>query len=188
MEKEFITMLDKDEEILVHKYADVSKTSKQYKRFLLGFIVILLFGLLTIVGTKSSRAFSFDFRILMAFGVLIILAGCLLWGFFYNTFFKYKNKNNEYFVTNKKVALYNPKKGFRVENISDIVSIGIFREKNNYGDISFNFSAKDLIDQMKKVMEFEGIENPREIVSIICKINNKIHTYDDRPTIMGRKV
>ena len=88
MEKEFIAMLEKDEEILVHKYADVSKTSKQYGRFLLGFIVILLFGLLTIVGTKSSRAFSFDFRILMAFGVLIILAGCLLWGFFYNTFFK----------------------------------------------------------------------------------------------------
>ena len=41
---------------------------------------------------------------------------------------------------------------------------------------------------MKNGMSFEGVKNPREIVAKICDINNKIHIYDDRPTVMGKKI
>ena len=41
---------------------------------------------------------------------------------------------------------------------------------------------------MKNGMSFEGIKNPREIVATICDINNKILTYDDRPTVLGKKI
>lgn len=189
MENEFIKKLDKDEKILVHKFANVDKTSKQYGRLLLGFIAILLFGILTVLGTKSSRVFSpFDFRIFIAFVVLVILAGCLFYGFLYNTFLKYKNKNNEYFVTNKRIALYNPKYGFRMENISDISEIGIFRVKNNYGDISFNFySGTNFSVKPISEMVFEGVENPNDLATIICNINKTISVYNDRDHIMKKK-
>ena len=49
MEEEFITKLDKDERILFHGFSDVSKTSKQYFRFLLALLVLLLFFILNIM-------------------------------------------------------------------------------------------------------------------------------------------
>lgn len=36
-------------------------------------------------------------------------------------------------------------------------------------------------------MSFEGVKDSREIVSTICDINNKIHIYDDIPTVKGKK-
>ena len=112
----------------------------------------------------------------------------MFYGLIYNIFLKYKNKNNEYFVTNKRIAIYNLKNGLRIENISDIEHIDITREKNNYGDLMFNFYANNLIEQMKSGMVFGGVENPREIVEIICSINSNIHIYDDKPVIMGKKL
>lgn len=186
MNNEFINKLENDEKILFHEFSDVSKTSKQYGRFLLAFIVLLLFWALTIIGIQSNGIL--NFKILVIFLTLCILTICLFYGLIYNVFLKYKNKNNEYFVTNKRIAIYNSKNGLRIENISDIEYIGIAREKNNYGDISFNFYANNLIEQMKNGMSFEGIKNPREIVATICDINNKILTYDDRPTVLGKKI
>ena len=52
MSNEFINKLENDEKILFHEFSDISKTSKQYGRFLLGFIVLLLFWTLTIMGKK----------------------------------------------------------------------------------------------------------------------------------------
>ena len=186
MNNEFINKLENDEKILFHEFSDVSKTSKQYGRFLLAFIVLLFFWALTIIGIQSNGIL--NFKILVIFLTLCILTICLFYGLIYNVFLKYKNKNNEYFVTNKRIAIYNLKNGLRIENISDIEHIGIAREKNNYGDISFNFYANNLIEQMKNGMSFEGIKNPREIVATICDINNKILTYDDRPTVLGKKI
>ena len=103
--------------------------------------------------------------------------------------FIYKVKSLKIFIYyNNYRYQWNLKNGLRIENISDIEHIGIAREKNNYGDISFNFYANNLIEQMKNGMSFEGIKNPREIVTTICDINNKILTYDDRPTVLGKKI
>ena len=186
MKKELINKLDVDEKILFYGFSDVSKTSKQYCRFLLGFIVLLLFWILTIMGIQSNGIL--NFKILVIFLTLCILTICLIYGLIYNVFLKYKKKNNEYFVTNKRIALYNSKNGLRIENISNIEHIGIAREKNNYGDLSFNFYANNLIEQIKNGMSFEGVKNPREIVAAICEVNNKIHIYDDRPKVMGKNI
>ena len=176
MEEEFITKLDKDERILFHGFSDVSKTSKQYFRFLLALLVLLLFFILNIIVIKIFGA---TIEIVISFIILCILTISLLYGLIYNIFLKHVNKNNEYFVTNKKIALYNSKNGFKM---------GIVREKKNYGDLIFNFYANNLIEQMKNGIGFEGVENPRKIVTIICNINNNIHIYDDKPVIMGKSL
>ncbi len=186
MKNEFINKLEENEKILFYGVSNVSKTSKQYGRFLLGFAVLLLFWILIIIGIKSGEILNFE--ILIIFLTLGILTICLIYGLVYNIFLKYKKKNNEYFITNKRIALYNSKNGFRIENISDIEHIGIAREKNNYGDISFNFYANNLIEQIKNGMSFEGVENPRKLVALISDINNRIHIYDDRPIVMGKKL
>ena len=183
MEEEFITKLDKDERILFHGFSDVSKTSKQYFRFLLALLVLLLFFILNIIVIKIFGA---TIEILISFIFFCILTISLLYGLIYNILLKHVNKNNEYFVTNKKIALYNSKNGFKMGNISNIEHIGIVREKKNYGDLIFNFYANNLIEQMKNGIGFEGVENPRKIVTIICNINNNIHIYDDKPAIMGK--
>ena len=177
MKNEFINKLEEDETLLFYGFSDVSKTNKQYGRFLLGFIVLLMFWILTIIGIQSNGIL--NFKMLVIFLTLCILTICLIYGLIYNVFLKYKKKNNEYFVTNKRIALYNSKNGLRIENISNIEHIGIAREKNNYGDLLFNFCANNLIEQMKNGMSLEGVKNPREIVAEICKVNNKIHIYDD---------
>ena len=185
IEEEFITKLDKDERILFHGFSDVSKTSKQYFRFLLALLVLLLFFILNIIVIKIFGA---TIEIVISFIILCILTISLLYGLIYNIFLKHVNKNNEYFVTNKKIALYNSKNGFKMGNISNIEHIGIVREKKNYGDLIFNFYANNLIEQMKNGIGFEGVENPRKIVTIICNINNNIHIYDDKPVIMGKSL
>ena len=185
MEEEFITKLDKDERILFHGFSDVSKTSKQYFRFLLALLVLLLFFILNIIVIKIFGA---TIEIVISFIILCILTISLLYGLIYNIFLKHVNKNNEYFVTNKKIALYNSKNGFKMGNISNIEHIGIVRVKKNYGDLIFNFYANNLIEQMKNGIGFEGVENPRKIVTIICNINNNIHIYDDKPVIMGKSL
>ena len=160
MKKEFINQLQSDEEILFYGIFNVNKTSKQYGRFLLGCVFLLLFWILFVIGVKSESGL--NFKILIFFLVLSMLTICLIYGLIYNTFIKYKNKNNEYFVTNKRIAIYNSKSGFRIENICDIEHIGIVREKNNYGDIMFNFYASNLIDQMKNGMNISSSLCPAE--------------------------
>ena len=186
MKNEFISKLEEDEKLLWDGVSDVSKTSKQYGRFLLGFAVLLLFWILLMLGMNREKILNIRFLIL--FIVLSILTICFIYGFIYNVFLKYKNKNNEFFVTNKRIALYHPKRGFRIESISNIEHIGIAREKNNYGDLSFHFRSNNLTEQMKTGMSFEGVENPRKVVELICEINNEIHVYDDKPIIMGESL
>ena len=125
MKEQFDKYLQQDEEILFHGFFDVSKTSKQYGRLILAFSVMLLFWVLTIIGIKRDGLI--DIGILIILIVLDILTICLLYGFIYNTFLKYKKKNCQYFVTNKRIALFNPEKGFRIENISNIEHVSIAR-------------------------------------------------------------
>ena len=186
MYNEFINKLEENEKILYYGVSNIRKTSKQYFRFLLGFVVLILFWILIIAAIKSNSILNLN--ILIYFIILCVLTVCLLYGLIYNIFLKYKKKNSEYFITNKRIALYNLKTGFRIESISDIESIGIIREKNNYGDLIFNFYASNLIKQLKNAMNFEGVENPRKIVTLICEVNNRIHIYDDRPIVMGKKI
>ena len=187
MENEFINMLDDNEKILFHGISDVSKTSKQYGRFIVIFFVLLMFWWILIT-TWVENDFILNIKFLILFFCLFILTILLVYGLIYNMFFKYRSKNNEYFITDKRIALYNSENGFKIENISNIEHIGISREKNNYGDVIFNFYADNLVNQMKNGMSFEGIENPRMVVGLICEINNNVHIYDDRPTLFGRKM
>ena len=91
MKEQFDKYLQQDEEILFHGFFDVSKTSKQYGRLILAFSVMLLFWVLTIIGIKRDGLI--DIGILIILIVLDILTICLLYGFIYNTFLKYKKKN-----------------------------------------------------------------------------------------------
>ena len=186
MKDEFIKKLEDDEKILVYSIANVEKTSKQSLRFILIMIFLIFFWIMLI----NSNSFGiFDImKKEMFYIILILLTLLILIGYLYNLFFKYKSKNNEYFVTNKRIAIYNCKKGFVIRNISDIERIEVSREKNNYGDIGFVFNGNSLFEQMKNMISFEGIENPRMIIQAICDINSNIHIYDDKPTLFGKKI
>jgi hypothetical protein len=189
MKNEFLKKLEKDEKLLFYGVSDVSKTSKQFGRILLLMIVLIIFWIVFILGLKEDNQNFFNVlgNITMVM-VFIFLTLCLLYGFVYNVFLKYKNKGNEYFVTSKRIALYDSKNGFMIRNIFDIEHIGIVREKNNYGDITFHFRSNSVLEQLKNNFIFEGIENPRTIVKIITDINKNVHVYDDKPTIMGKKI
>jgi hypothetical protein len=186
MKNEFLEKLEKDEKLLYYGVSNVSKTSRQLWRFLLGFVVLTIFWISFIIGFKGEDINFFEIVIL--FIILIILTLSLIYGFIYNVLLKYKNKSNEYFITNKRVALYDVKNGFKIRNILDIEHIGIAREKDNYGDISFAFYANNLLEQMKNGLSFEGVENPRKIVETVINVNKNIHVYDDKPIIMGKKI
>ena len=82
MKNEFINKLEENEKILFYGVSDVSKTSKQYGRFLLGFAILLLFWILTIIGIKSEEIL--NFKILIIFLTLSILTICLIYGLVYN--------------------------------------------------------------------------------------------------------
>ena len=186
MKEEFINKLQNDEKLLFYSTATINKTSRQVKRFLLDGAVLAIFGYLIIFAIKSQRHIGIEGIVIIS--ILIIITCCLIYGMMYNIFFKCKNKNNEYFVTNKRIARYNLQSGLRIEDISSIEHIGILREKDNYGDIMFNFHGSNLIEQIKKGIEFEGVENPRKVVEMICDLNKNIQVYDDTPTIMGKKL
>lgn len=200
MENEFRKKLEENEQILYHGVADVTKTSKQYGRALLGFVVLSIFWLLAVIAVNTNG--TIDINLFIIFIVLTLITFCMFYSFFYNMFFKHRNKDNEYFVTNKRIAAYNSKIGFRIENIADIQHIGIAREKDNYGDIIFNFyngnldavkleNPMEIVTTMcniKKGMSFEGVQAPRKVAAMICNINDRIHVYDDRPTVMGKKI
>lgn len=186
IKEEFINKLDENEQLLFYGFSNVSKTSKQYGRYILGFVVVALFWTLEIIGIKNEGRINFDVVLIII--VLCVLTLGLIYGFVHNVLLKYKSNNNEYFVTNKRIATYSSKSGFKTKKISDIECVQILREKNNYGDIILNFSADSLIQKMKNVMSLEGVENPRKIVELISNINKNIPIYDDRPTIMGKKI
>ncbi len=64
---EFINKLEKDEKILFHEFSDISKTSKQYCRFLLGFAVLLLFWILAINGIRNEGILKFKILVILLF-------------------------------------------------------------------------------------------------------------------------
>lgn len=125
---EFINKLEKDEKILFHEFSDISKTSKQYCRFLLGFVVLLLFWILAINGIKNEGILKF--KNLVIFVTLCILTICLFYGLIYNVFLNIKRKIMNILLNKiKRTALYNSKNGLRIENISNIEHIGIEEKK-----------------------------------------------------------
>lgn len=186
MKKEFESKLQSGEEILFYEVVEVNKSSKQIGRSLLLFVILILFWWLFIAEIKNVMVL--DFKFLLILVALCALTIAFIYGIIYNLFFKAKKKNNEYFVTNKRIALYNSKHGFIEKNIAEIEHIGIVREKNNYGDIIFNFYGDSLINQLKNSLCFESVQNPRKVVELIFSLNDKIHIYDDVPTVFGKKI
>ena len=176
MKEEFSKKLEDGEELIIYGVLNVNRTNKQYGRFAIGFVVLLSLWVFAISNIKVKNFSSFSIFI-----TLIILTMSLIYGLIYNIFSKYR-RSNEYFITSKRIALYDQKKGFRLENISDIEHLGIVRERDNYGDLIFGFSANNLLHQLRHGMSFKGVDNPRKIVSILSNINENIHVYDDRPT------
>lgn len=187
MKDEILKKLKEDEELLFYGVSDVSKTSKQNGRFLLAIVILIIFWICFIVVVR--RQIRWDDRILASLLALIILTILVFYGIIYNNFLKNKNVNSEYFVTNQRIIVYNASVGFSIGNIFDISNISISREKNNYGDVLFIlFRNSSNGEKSSNKICFEGVENPRKIVDIICNINSNIRIFDDRPTIMGKKI
>lgn len=170
MKEELLTHLMEGEELLFYGKSDVSKTAKQYGRFLIFIVVLSITWFLTLY---------FEAKSLILYLFLIFMTGFILYGLIYNTFLKYKSKNNEYFVTNKRVILYNPKKGFRGESIGNILGMQLVRVKGDYGDITFNFIGNTILEAMQNGMMFEGVKNPQEIVDAIRELNDNINYTND---------
>ena len=63
MKNEFTNKLTEDEKILFHSISNVSKTNKQFGRFLLGAVLLSLFWILTIKGMKSINIPNFNILI-----------------------------------------------------------------------------------------------------------------------------
>lgn len=89
--------------------------------------MLLAFWILAINNIKNNSIF--NLKIVINFVTLCLLTICLFYGLICNLFLKYKRKNSEYFITNKRIALYSSKNGFRIKNVSYIEHIGIAREK-----------------------------------------------------------
>lgn len=185
MNNEFIEKMEEDEKLLYHGKANVNETSMQLFRFILVFVVLAGFWLLVNLGMKNEGGLTLKGVVMYVFLSIITLA--IIYAFIHNTLLKHAKNNNEYFVTNKRVAVYNPKNGLKEGYIENIEHLGINREKSNYGNIVLNFKGSNLLEQIKSSITFDGIENPRRITQIIIDINENIHVYDDRPTVMGKK-
>lgn len=179
MDKEFLKNLDGDEELLYSGFACVTKTDKQILNFVMGIVLLIIFWLLFFMGLRNSHGLKFELIVMLI--VLVIISISFLYGFFYNICLKYRSKNNQYFVTNKRIAVNNPKIGIRIEDISSIERIGIIRERDNYGDMVFNFYSENILNSMRNSMSFEGVEYPRRVLEIIKGINSNIYVYDDKP-------
>lgn len=184
MNEEFKKCLENEEKVLYVSKAYVNKVAKQPLRMLLGILVLGIFWAL-ILNVKKAE---FDMEYLFIFSVLILLTVIFIYSAIYNICLKYKNKANEYLVTDKKVAVYNKKRGLVSRKISEIERIGITNEKGKYGNLIFNFTSDSLLESVKSSIAFEGVENPRNIIESIIIENNTISVYDDKPKIMGRKI
>lgn len=171
--------LENDEKILFHEKADVKQTNKQTLRYILAAVLLIIFWIIVVKSISINQRI--DFSISMIIFALFIVSIVLIYGFIYNNLLKYKNRNNEYYVTNKRIILDNSKKGRICKDISDIERVGIYKEKNNYGDIVFNIYSESFYQSIKNSISFEGIRNPREIVNKIKEINENIQIYDDKP-------
>lgn len=178
MKEKFIT--DEDEYMLFHGFTVFGKTDKQYGRFLLLFMVLSVFWILVITNIKRFLAENF-FLLLIVVPFLIFMTVLMFYGLINNMFLKYRNKGSEYFITNKRVALNSRKKGLKTGSISEIYSIGISNEKNNYGDLGFVFYGYSIAEVCKTGFTIEGIYNPRKIAEAIYEINDSISITDDVP-------
>ena len=185
MRDEFLKNMEENENLLFCGISNPSKTSIQLLRFVFCFVVLFGFWMLFIDVVKK---YSFSFKILV---LLIVLSGIsilAIYGFVFNLFSKFSKIKDEYFVTNKKIAIYNSKTGFKSEYIENIKYISISREKENYGDIIFFSGGDSIKEQMKNKIVFKGAENPRIIANAIEDINKKIYIVDDRISIFGNKI
>ena len=186
MYDEFIKKLESDEKLLYYGKASVEKVAKQVIRKIFVSLILICFWIVFFNFLKYNL--NIEFNTTVIFIVLLVLSISIAYGILYDIFLKFKNKNNEYFVTNKSITLYNTKKGWISRKISDIERIGITNEKGNYANLTFVFYGENLTDMIKGTVSFEGVESPREILERIRTINSNIIVYDDRPTVMGRKV
>lgn len=175
MEENLIN-LESDEKVLLKEQSNPTMVDKQYSRMILIGIILIIFWILSIISYKSEV----NTATVGAIVTLFILTIAILYAFIYNTFLIKKRKNEVYYVTNKKIAVVSLNTTLE-KNISDIEHIGISNEKNDYGNLTFNFNANSIYESVIKSMSFIGVHEPRKIVQTITQINDKIHVYDDKP-------
>ena len=185
MKQEFEKQLGFSEKIYFYGVSNVRKTNNQLGRILLGFIIVLIFFMIIIFDLKENSKIDYQYVVICI--ILFIITILLIIRVIYDVILRFKRDNDEYFITNRRIALYNLKKGFIIRDISSINQIGVVKEKNNQGDLIFHFVSDYLLKQVKNTINFHGVLNPREIIEFISSINKNVQVYDDKPTIMGKK-
>lgn len=163
-------------------------------------IILFVFIIVFILGAISIMGF---------FGVRRDIMASFITGFILFAFFPYfvlmfrqvysikKSKSNTYFITNKRIFIYNKKTGYTIKNILDIKSIQYSRDNENYGllklytDLDFSEDFEHTISNtIKRILEminssfssskilfFVGIENPMEAIDAFKKVNPNISVY-----------
>jgi len=184
-------ILKENEKIIYTSKANPGKTSTQIYRFVLIGIVLAIFYYLLFLGYNNEDLF--DWTIILI--VLFLLSVLTIYGLIYNVFLKYRAKNEIYYITDKRIILINGGKVI-FNDIDKVSVIGIAREKNNFGDITFHFNVditnplENLTKSIKEVknITFSGIKKPREVVEIVKKNNKDVYIYDDRPKLLSNKM
>lgn len=184
-------ILKENENVIYTSKANPGKTDMQIFRFLLIGIILILFYYLLFIGYGKMGIFNWTTSLV----VLFMLSILTIYGLIYNILLKHRARNEIYYITDKRIILINDVK-LIFNDIDKVSVIGIAREKNNFGDITFHFNVditnplENLTKSIKEVknITFSGIKNPREVVEIFKKNNKDIYIYDDRPKLLSNNI
>lgn len=184
-------ILEENEKIIYTSKSNPEKTSTQLFRFILIGIILTLFYYLLFVEYNKMEMFNWITFLV----VLFFLSILTIYGLIYNILLKHRARNEIYYITDKRIILINDVK-LIFNDIDKASVIGIAREKNNFGDITFHFNVditnplENLTKSIKEVknITFSGIKNPREVVEIFKKNNKDIYIYDDRPKLLSNNI
>lgn len=184
-------ILKENEKVIYTSKANPEKISMQIFRFVLIGIVLTVFYYLLFIGYGRMEVFNWIACLVMLF----LLSVLTIYGLIYNVLLKHRAKDEVYYITDKRIILINGNKVLYNDTVK-VSAIGIAREKNSFGNITFHFSVdmnnalESLINNQQDVksITFSGIKNPREVVEIIKKYNKDVYIYDDRPKLLSNKM
>ncbi len=168
IKEQFINSMESDEQLLYYNVASINKGSSILGKYLAKFLTLLIVFLLIILASSNSVL-----RLILIF-LLGIFTVILIFRFYKNFNSNEKIINNEYFITNKRVALFSSKTGFRAESIFNIKFLGVIKKKNNYGDLVINFNGKNFSEISRSAMKFDYIESLYKVAEVIFGVNPNI--------------
>lgn len=168
IKEQFVNSMESDEQLLYYNTSSINKGSSIIVKYLLKFFALFIVFLLIILVSSNSVIRLVLILLLGIFTVILVLN-------FYKAFTSNeKIINNEYFITNKRVALFSSKTGFRAESIFNIRFLGVIKKKNNYGDLVINFNGKNFTEISRSAMRFDYIESPYKVSEVIFGVNPNI--------------